>query len=73
MNKTLLIISIIVILGFAYWPLSLFREVKTFDKEFPGLREALGTMTPEQQQELIRQMETSKNILMEELDDSGML
>jgi len=73
MKKTLLIISIIVVLGIAYWPLSLFREVKTFDRGFPGLREALETMTPEQQQELIQQMEASKNVLMEELEDSGML
>ena len=67
MKKTL-IIGIIIILGITYWPLSLLWKVKAFDEEFPGLREALETMTPEQQQELIEQMEAAKDVIMEKLE-----
>lgn len=72
MKKTL-IIGIIIVLGITYWPLSLLWKVKAFDKEFPGLREALGTMTPKQQQELIEQMEATKNIIIEKLENPEML
>ena len=64
MKKTL-IIAIVVFLGVTYWPLSLLREVKTFDKKFPGLREALETLTPEQQKELVEQMETGRRNIIQ--------
>jgi len=70
MKKAVFIISTVIILGAAYWVLATSLRIKNFDENFPGLRETLGKMTSEEQQELIEQMKESKDVIVRELENS---